>query len=230
MTGIICAMEIELEKILLVTENKEETVISGKKYIKGSICGKNIVASVSGVGKVNAAICAQSMILRFSPNIIINSGVAGGLSDTIATTDIVIADKVVQHDMDMTPVGKNPGYIIGLDTVEIKCDKKITDALCRSVKKLGIHYETGTIASGDQFINGGEKVKYIKTVFNASATEMEGAAIGQVCALNNVPFCVLRSISDKADSVSHIDNQTFEKIASENSAGAIIGFIEDYAQ
>ena len=170
------------------------------------------------------------MILRFSPNIIINSGVAGGLSDTIATTDIVIADKVVQHDMDMTPVGKNPGYIIGLDTVEIKCDKKITDALCRSVKKLGIHYETGTIASGDQFINGGEKVKYIKTVFNASATEMEGAAIGQVCALNNVPFCVLRSISDKADSVSHIDNQTFEKIASENSAGAIIGFIEDYAQ
>ena len=90
MTGIICAMEIELEKILLVTENKEETVISGKKYIKGSICGKNIVASVSGVGKVNAAICAQSMILRFSPNIIINSGVAGGLSDTIATTDIVI--------------------------------------------------------------------------------------------------------------------------------------------
>ncbi len=230
MTGIICAMEIELEKILLVTENKEETVISGKKYIKGSICGKNIVASVSGVGKVNAAICAQSMILRFSPNIIINSGVAGGLSDTIATTDIVIADKVVQHDIDMTPVGKNPGYIIGLDTVEIKCDKKITDALCRSVKKLGIHYETGTIASGDQFINGGEKVKYIKTVFNASATEMEGAAIGQVCALNNVPFCVLRSISDKADSVSHIDNQTFEKIASENSAGAIIGFIEDYAQ
>ena len=230
MTGIICAMEIELEKILLVTENKEETVISGKKYIKGSICGKNIVASVSGVGKVNAAICAQSMILRFSPNIIINSGVAGGLSDTIATTDIVIADKVVQHDIDMTTVGKNPGYIIGLDTVEIKCDKKITDALCRSVKKLGIHYETGTIASGDQFINGGEKVKYIKTVFNASATEMEGAAIGQVCALNNVPFCVLRSISDKADSVSHIDNQTFEKIASENSAGAIIGFIEDYAQ
>lgn len=230
MTGIICAMEIELEKILLVTENKEETVISGKKYIKGSIYGKNIVASVSGVGKVNAAICAQSMILRFSPNIIINSGVAGGLSDTIATTDIVIADKVVQHDIDMTPVGKNPGYIIGLDTVEIKCDKKITDALCRSVKKLGIHYETGTIASGDQFINGGEKVKYIKTVFNASATEMEGAAIGQVCALNNVPFCVLRSISDKADSVSHIDNQTFEKIASENSAGAIIGFIEDYAQ
>ena len=230
MTGIICAMEIELEKILLVTENKEETVISGKKYIKGSICGKNIVASVSGVGKLNAAICAQSMILRFSPNIIINSGVAGGLSDTIATTDIVIADKVVQHDIDMTPVGKNPGYIIGLDTVEIKCDKKITDALCRSVKKLGIHYETGTIASGDQFINGGEKVKYIKTVFNASATEMEGAAIGQVCALNNVPFCVLRSISDKADSVSHIDNQTFEKIASENSAGAIIGFIEDYAQ
>lgn len=230
MTGIICAMEIELEKILLVTENKEETVISGKKYIKGSICGKNIVASVSGVGKVNAAICAQSMILRFSPNIIINSGVAGGLSDTIATTDIVIADKVVQHDIDMTPVGKNPGYIIGLDTVEIKCDKKITNALCRSVKKLGIHYETGTIASGDQFINGGEKVKYIKTVFNASATEMEGAAIGQVCALNNVPFCVLRSISDKADSVSHIDNQTFEKIASENSAGAIIGFIEDYAQ
>ena len=173
MTGIICEMEIELEKILLVTENKEETVISGKKYIKGSICGKNIVASVSGVGKVNAAICAQSMILRFSPNIIINSGVAGGLSDTIATTDIVIADKVVQHDIDMTPVGKNPGYIIGLDTVEIKCDKKITDALCRSVKKLGIHYETGTIASGDQFINGGEKVKYIKTVFNASATEME---------------------------------------------------------
>ena len=230
MTGIICAMEIELEKILLVTENKEETVISGKKYIKGSICGKNIVASVSGVRKVSAAICTQSMILRFSPNIIINSGVAGGLSDTIATTDIVIADKVVQHDMDMTPVGKNPGYIIGLDTVEIKCDKKITDALCRSVKKLGIHYETGTIASGDQFINGGEKVKYIKTVFNASATEMEGAAIGQVCALNNVPFCVLRSISDKADSVSHIDNQTFEKIASENSAGAIIGFIEDYAQ
>lgn len=230
MTGIICAMEIELEKILLVTENKEETVISGKKYIKGTICGKNIVASVSGVGKVNAAICAQTMILRFSPNIIINSGVAGGLSDTIATTDIVIADKVVQHDMDMTPVGKNPGYIIGLDTVEIKCDKKITDALCRSVEKLGIHYETGTIASGDQFINGGEKVKYIKTVFNASATEMEGAAIGQVCALNKVPFCVLRSISDKADSVSHIDYQTFEKIASENSAGAIIGFMEDYAQ
>ena len=229
-TGIICAGDDELLPFLDALAEFKVTERARLSFYEGELNGFPAVMLYSGVGKVNAAICAQSMILRFSPNIIINSGVAGGLSDTIATTDIVIADKVVQHDIDMTPVGKNPGYIIGLDTVEIKCDKKITDALCRSVKKLGIHYETGTIASGDQFINGGEKVKYIKTVFNASATEMEGAAIGQVCALNNVPFCVLRSISDKADSVSHIDNQTFEKIASENSAGAIIGFIEDYAQ
>ncbi|PWM44188.1 MAG: 5'-methylthioadenosine/adenosylhomocysteine nucleosidase [Clostridiales bacterium] len=228
MVGIICAMDIELEKILAAMEDIETCVISNIKYNKGMIKGNEAVAAVCGVGKVNAAICAQTMILQFSPDLIINSGVAGGLSDSLNTTDIVIADKVAEHDMDTTPLGDEPGFIYGLNTVKIECDNKTAQTLFDCVESLGIHCEKGLIASGDQFINGGEKMEYIKNTFNASAAEMEGAAVGHVCALNNIPFCVLRSISDKADGSSHMDYLAFTKIASQNSANAIIRFMESY--
>ena len=142
--------------------------------------------------------------------------------------DRVIADKVAEHDMDTTPLGDEPGFIYGLNTVKIECDNKTAQTLFDCVESLGIHCEKGLIASGDQFINGGEKMEYIKNTFNASAAEMEGAAVGHVCALNNIPFCVLRSISDKADGSSHMDYLAFTKIASQNSANAIIRFMESY--
>ena len=117
-------MEVELEKILAEMEDIQVQTISSIKYNKGRIRGRDAVAAVCGVGKVNAAICAQTMILRYEPDVIINSGVAGGIAETLNTTDIVVADSVAQHDMDTTPLGDEPGFIYGLNKTVIECDKR----------------------------------------------------------------------------------------------------------
>ena len=226
MTGIIGAMKIEVETIKALMENKKSEVISGVEYITGTLHGKEIVTAVCGIGKVAAAMCAQTMILKYAPDRIINTGVGGSLSEKLAIGDIAVAESLVQHDMDTSPLGDPVGLISGINIVNIPCDEKVVETLVKGVEALeGIKALKGVIASGDQFIADTAKKDYIKNNFNAVVCEMEGASIAQVCYTNGVPFGVVRAVSDCADGSSHMDYGEFLPMAAANAAKLIESFV-----
>ncbi len=228
MIGIIGAMDVEVQKLkTLLTDTKQEK-ISGVEFFEGKIGDKDVVVAKCGIGKVFAAICAQTMIMKYKPELIINIGVAGGLSDNLKIGDIVIADSVVQHDMDITALGDEPGFLSGIGLVKIPADKKTADTLKAACDKLSVRYEVGTIASGDQFVSSQNVKERIKGLFAAKACEMEGASIGQVCYVNGVPFGTLRAISDGANDDAMLDFPAFTKLAAENSARVIEVFIDTF--
>lgn len=226
MTGIIGAMKIEVETIKTLMENKKSEVISGVEYVSGTLHGKEIVTAVCGIGKVAAAMCAQTMILKYAPERIINTGVGGSLSENLAIGDVAVAESLVQHDMDTSPLGDPVGLISGINVINIPCDEKVVGTLINCVESLGgIKALRGVIASGDQFIADAAKKEYIKSNFNAVVCEMEGASIAQVCFTNGVPFGVVRAVSDCADGSSHMDYGEFLPMAAANAAKLIESFV-----
>lgn len=213
MIGIIGAMNSEVQGLKNAMENTEVKKISSVDFCCGTLNGKRVVAAVAGVGKVNAAVTALLMIREFKVSSVINIGVAGGLEPSLRIGDIVIADRVVEHDMDTTPLGDEPGFITGLDRVYMDCDKNIADILEKCAKDMGKHTVRGTVASGDQFICRDDQRSRLISVFNAAAAEMEGAAIGHVCVMSGVGFGVLRAMSDCANDDSVVNFPEFEKEA-----------------
>ena len=224
MIGIIGAMAVEVDKFKeqMIGVSIEE--VSGIEFVCGTLWGHPVVVAVSGVGKVNAAVCAQAMIMRYEPRFIINSGVAGGIDSTLRICDTVVATAVIQHDMDTSPLGDPIGFISGLNLVDIPTDKDLTEKLQAAAEVSGIHSILGKIVSGDQFINSREKKEYLKQTFDAAACEMESAAIGHVCFKNGVPFIILRSISDNADDSSHISYTDFVQEAANNLEKVVKAF------
>lgn len=228
LVGIIGAMELEVEALKKLMDNADVEKISSVEFYRGNINGVETVVAVSGVGKVNAAVCTQAMILKYSPDIIINVGVAGGLSDGFKIGDIAIAESVVEHDMDTSPIGDPIGLISGINIINIPCDGRVVELMKNAVSKIdGIKSKCGVIASGDQFISKEEQRKFIKENFDAVATEMEGASIGHVCYMNNVPFGVLRAISDGANDEADMDYPTFAKMAAANSIKIILEMLKN---
>lgn len=223
--GIIVAMDMEMENIEKAMTDTKVVELSGMKFVTGVISGKKCVVARCGVGKVFAAICTQTMILGFSPDVIINAGVAGAVADSLSIGEIVIAEDCVQHDMNTVALGDEPGLISGLNLVHIPTNQKVTEMLEKVVQSLGINYETGTIATGDCFINSREMKQFISKMFSASACDMESAAVVQTCYVNHVPCSVLRAISDAGDDNSHMDYQDFSKAAADTSAKVITEFI-----
>ncbi|MCH5212361.1 MAG: 5'-methylthioadenosine/adenosylhomocysteine nucleosidase [Oscillospiraceae bacterium] len=217
MIGIIGAMASEVDGLKAIMENKRTETVSSVDFCSGTINGTDVVVAEAGVGKVNAAVTAQTMILRYNTDIVINIGVAGGLDKSLSIGDVVIADRVAEHDMDTTPLGDEPGFITGINRVYMECDPEIMQLLERCTEKIGIHTITGTIVSGDQFICRDDQREKLTGIFNAAAAEMEGASIGHVCTMNNVRFGVLRAISDGANSDSEMDFPTFCQMAADNS-------------
>lgn len=228
--GIIGAMEVEVQALKDLMDNAELKEISSVVFYRGKINGIDTVVAVAGVGKVNAAVCAQTMILEYSPDYIINTGVAGGLSEELKIGDVAVADKVAEHDMDTSPLGDELGFITGINKVYMQCDEYISGLMYDAAKSVdGINAVRGTIASGDQFIASEEQRRFIKKNFSAVAAEMEGAAIGHVCTMNNVKFGVLRAISDGANSDSTIDFPTFTKMAVKNTVEIIVKMLDKLA-
>ncbi len=226
MIGIIGAMQIETEALVSMLTDKTTEIISGREYYTGKLHGKEVVICTCGIGKVYAAICAEAMILRYSPSVIINTGVAGALAESLDVTDIVVSDAVVQHDMDTSPLGDPVGLISGINKVYFDADMKAADKLCEIAGSLGINTLRGTVASGDQFISGTEAKNRIKNNFpSAVCCEMEGGAIGHVAYVNDTPFVVLRAISDKADGTGNMDYMQFCGIAAENSVRVMSEFV-----
>jgi adenosylhomocysteine nucleosidase len=224
--GIIGAMDIEVDGLISNMTNAQFEEISSMKFVRGELYGKNVVICKCGIGKVFAGICAQTMILKYAPKIIINSGVAGALNDKLCVLDAVVATSVVQHDMDTSPLGDPVGLISGINIVNIEADDMVSRRLENSAKELQIPVKRGIIASGDQFIANEDKKQYIKTTFNASACEMEGGAIAQACYVNNVPFAILRTISDGKGEV--LDYFTFSERAAMQAIKIIKNFIKNY--
>lgn len=210
MVGIIAAMKIEADGIIASMEEVCVTNVSGMDFYLGKLNGIKCVVAVSGIGKVFAAVCTQTMILKFAPDFIINTGVAGAVSSEISIGDIVIAKKLVQHDVDTSALGDPVGMISGINTIYFPCDEKISEAL---FKCAGLFEDRkcvfGTVASGDQFICNKEDKKRISNLFSATACEMEGASIAHVCYINKTPFCVMRVISDGGDEAASFDYSAF---------------------
>ncbi|MBR6675770.1 MAG: 5'-methylthioadenosine/adenosylhomocysteine nucleosidase [Clostridia bacterium] len=226
--GIIAAMQIEIDGIKKKLTDNYTVNISGIDFECGYIGDRRVVCAKCGVGKVFAALCAQTMCMKFALDCIINTGVAGGLADGLKVLDVVVAGDVVQHDMDTSPLGDPVGLLSGINIVNIPCDKNIADTLSECVKAEGIKCITGTVATGDQFVCTEEKRQYIKSTFNAAACEMEGGAIGHVCYVNEVPFGIIRAISDGGDDAASLDYPTFARLAADNSVKAVLRFIETY--
>jgi len=225
--GIIAAMAEELEILLkdLTLESKKEK--ANMTFHKGKLYEKDVVAVVCGIGKVNSAICTQILVSEYNVDKVINVGVAGGIGKEIYPGDIVIAENLVQHDMDTTAFGDKMGQIPRLDTFDFKCDKEMVSLAKRACEEITeLNSFTGRIASGDQFVANLEKIQWLDKEFGAISCEMEGASIAQVCYLNSIPFVVIRSISDNANNGAHMDYQKFIPVAVKNSTRILKKMLE----
>lgn len=226
MIGIIGAMASEVDGLKSIMSDLEVKTVSTVDFYIGKINDTEVVVAQAGVGKVNAALTAQTMILEFNVNVVINIGVAGGIAENLKIGDIVVADRVCEHDMDTTPLGDPAGFITGIDRVYMDCDKKVSELIMECTRELGYNSMYGTIASGDIFVSTDSERNKIRDVFGGAAAEMEGAAIGHVCTMNNVPFAVLRAMSDCANDESKVDFPTFAEKAAENSIEIIKLFLK----
>lgn len=217
--GIIGAMEVE---VAILKEKMEDVRIIKKAsmdFYEGILAGKKVVVVRSGIGKVNAGICAQILADLFSVDAIINTGIAGSLNKNINIGDIVLSTDVVQHDMDATGFGYRKGQIPQMPVFFFNADdnlRRLAAEVCKEVNP-DIQVFEGRIASGDQFVCDQDVKNRIVSEFSAYATEMEGAAIGQAAYLNEIPFLVVRAISDKADGSAQMDYSEFEKAAVDHS-------------
>ncbi|MFX0548911.1 5'-methylthioadenosine/adenosylhomocysteine nucleosidase [Hathewaya histolytica] len=216
--GIIGAMNEETEKLIDKMTVLRKMSKASMTFNFGMLDNKEVVVVTCGIGKVNAAICAQILVDDFHVDYVINVGIAGGLKEEIYPGDIVIASSLIYHDFDATFFNYKLGQVPRLDVFDFKCDNTLSKYAKESANNLKTHnvYE-GSIVSGDQFISSKEKLMWLSKEFNAYACEMEGASIAHVCHLNKVPFIVIRSISDNAINGTHSDYETFKYIAVDNS-------------
>lgn len=224
-------MEVEIE--LLRDDLELETTLhkAGMDFYQGNSQGQEVVLVRSGVGKVNAGICTQILIDQFSVDQIIFTGVAGAIDSQLDIGDIVISTDLVQHDMDATSFGRERGEISGLDKIAFKADKDLLSLAAEIGKTVTAQEEiavvTGRVLSGDQFIADKQKVANLRETFGGLCTEMEGAAVAQVAYLNDLPFVVIRSISDKADREADISFNEFVQLAASHSYQIVTGMLEE---
>ena len=224
--GIIGAMDIEVDGIVSSMKKVKTKTVSGIKFYSGKLFKNDVVVAKCGIGKVFAAICAQTMILEYNPSVIINSGVAGSLTSKLGVLDIAIANNVVQHDMDTSPLGDPKGLVSGINVIYFESNSKIVETLVKSVNLQSCNYLCGTIASGDKFMSATSEKKALNEEFNAIACEMEGGAVGHTCYVNNVPFGIIRAISDGEG--AEMDYATFAKKAANQSIEIVKNFIKIY--
>ena len=215
MVGIIGAMEEEVV-VLKKDMNIEETVEQASMvFCKGILYGKEVVVVRSGIGKVNAGICAQILVDKFQVTTLINTGIAGSLDVKIDIGDMVISTDALHHDMDATVFGDPVGQVPRMDTLAFPADEELVKKAVQANEKANpdIHTFTGRVVSGDQFISSKEVKEKIVENFQPMCVEMEGAGIAQAAYLNKISYVIIRAISDKADNSATMDYPVFEKKA-----------------
>lgn len=229
--GIIGAMQEEIELLLTKVEKEKTVEKAGLKFYAAKYKGLQVVIVKSGIGKVNAALCAQMLISEFAVSGIVNVGCAGGIVPGLEVGDVVVADEVVEHDYDLSSVWPSfkPGQIPEIGRF-MKCDEKYSLAAVEAAEHISdIGVSRGRVASGDTFVCAPELRQRIVDNVAPAAVEMEGAAIGHVCVLNKVPFAVIRSISDNASTGAHSSFEEFLPKAAANAATILLGMLEKFA-
>lgn len=217
--GIIGAMDEEVSKIKECLENVTIKTIASMDFYEGRLYDVDVVVVRSGIGKVNAAICAQILADVYKVSAIINTGIAGSLNADINIGDIVLSEDTLQHDMDAVAFGYEPSVIPRMETSVFKADEeliKVAKEVCSEELK-DVHAFVGRVLSGDQFISDKAKKEWLVHNFSGYCTEMEGAAIAHAAYLNQIPFLIIRAISDKADDSADMDYSEFESMAIQNS-------------
>jgi len=209
--GIIGAMAAEVEGLISLLDQPQITSIAGLNFYCGKLVNHQVVVVQCGVGKVNAAMCAQLLIDHFHVSAIINTGVAGGVDPQVAIGDVVISQTAIHHDFDTTNFGYPPGTVPGLATSHFPADPQLQKAALQAAYSVvgQVRTHIGTIVSGDQFIASEERKDYLYHTFRGMCAEMEGAAIAHVAYLNQIPFVIIRIISDQADTTAPADFNTF---------------------
>ena len=218
----------EVKRLKELMQNVQIKSIASMDFYEGYFEKVPLVVVRSGIGKVNAALCTQILIDRYDIEIVINTGVAGSLRNEIDIADIVLSTEALQHDMDARGFGYEMGVIPRMDKSIFTADIKLVNLakkVCSEVlPSLGVH--TGRVLSGDQFISDTKKKEWLVNTFDGYCTEMEGAAIAQAAYLNNIPFLIIRAISDKADQSAEMVYSEFEELAIDNTVKLLTELIK----
>lgn len=217
--GIIGAMEEEVAKLKEQMTDTEMMEQASMTFVKGKLCDRDVVVVRSGIGKVNAAVCAQLLVDHYGVKTLINTGIAGSLDAQIDIGDMVISKDAVHHDMDATLFGDPLGQVPRMETLAFPADAELVAKAKAANEKANpeIHTFVGRVVSGDQFVASKDVKDHIVKNFAALCTEMEGAAIAQVAYLNHISYVIIRAISDKADNSATMDYGTFEAQAIQHS-------------
>jgi len=222
-------MKIEVDSLKEKMTERSTKIISGIEFNVGLLYDTKVVVAVSGIGKVNAAICAQTMILKFGVDCIINTGIAAGIYKSINIGDIVIGTSVVQHDMDTTAFGDPIGFISGEghNLVNVPLTQSVGDKIAAIAEGIdNIKVYRGTVATGDQFLTDPKKNLWLAETFDAYAADIESASIGIVCYVNDIDCSIIRSVSDGGNDDAVLDYPTFSKLAAKNAAYLLEQFIK----
>ena len=228
--GIIGAMDTEISSLCKAMDELKTVEFGGLLYNCGKINGKEVIVVKSGVGKVNAALCAQALIYKFGAAKVINTGIAGAMAKGLGVFDFVVSSSALYHDFDVTIFGYKPGQVPKMPeafTADESLISQIQEAFAKSESSANHKMLCGVVASGDQFIGGGEKKSYIKNTFNPACVEMEGCAIAHTCALNKIPFVIVRCMSDMADDTAEKTYDFNEDIAAKACADVILEFLKN---
>ena len=224
--AIMGAMEEEIEPLLAHFDNVNVIEFANNKYYEVNYKGLDIVVAYSKIGKVFASLTATTMIEKFTCDTLLFSGVAGGINPELKIGDLIIADKLCQHDLDITAFGHPNGFVPG-GKVFVETTKSLRETAKKVASENNLKVIEGTIATGDQFVHSNERKDFIQSTFNADALEMEGASVAVVCDALNVPFFILRAISDSADMDAGFDFDEFLKSSAKNSADYLIKIVKE---
>ena len=229
--GIIGAMELEVARL------KEEMAIesiekkAGMDFYQGTLNGASVVVVRCGIGKVNAALCVQILADLFQVTHVINTGIAGSLNAALDIGDILISRDALHHDMDVTVFGYQPGEVPQMGFREFPADTRMITLAREACEKVNpdIHAVLGRVVSGDQFISSRETKERLISLFQGDCAEMEGASIAHGAYLNNLPFVIIRAISDKADDSAEMDYPSFERAAAQHSSSLVTEMVRHLA-
>lgn len=223
--GIVAALSFEVDIIHAQLEDLYTETIADTVYYSGHYGKYDVVIMQCGMAKVSAAAATQALISVYRPDYIINTGCAGALAEGLNIGDIVLSTGTAEWDIDLTAIGLPRGYVQAVDSVEIAADSSLREKLKTAVPA-DLTICEGLVVSGDQFVSENAQRRLILDSFpGALCAEMEGAAVGHVCAQNEVPFCVLRCMSDTADGNSGVNFAEFSKTAGETSASILLNFL-----
>ncbi len=241
LTAILGAFRDEVKLLEDSLQHKQEVMVKGIRFVTGDFRGRPIVVALTGVGKVNAAMTTTILLMNWQPSQLIFTGIAGGVNPMILPGDMVIAKSTIQHDFGKinsqgmlmwntrNPIDDkvNPMYFPADSVLFLRATKASNLTKFKEIEGRKIKVMSGIVATGDVFVNSDEKVKVLQEQAKADATEMEGAAVAQVCYQLKIPCLILRSISDNANSKAHVDMNIFASIAAYNSASLVLGILGD---